>query len=104
VFLYDPFITNIRKKFVKNENIDVYLQPLFEELEMLWVGVMTIDVTRLKGSWSFCLKAICTWNIHDFPAYGLFAKCHVKGVYGMPFMSSKCGYTMIFTPEKKCLG
>jgi len=35
-----------RKEYVKNENINVYLQPLLEELEMLWVGVMIVDVIR----------------------------------------------------------
>jgi hypothetical protein len=62
------------KKSIKNDNIDVYLQPLVE-LRKLWEGVNTIDVTRLERSNSFCLRAICMWNIHDFLAYGLFARC-----------------------------
>ncbi len=66
---------------MKNENIDVYLQPLLEKLEMLWAKVMTIDVTRPKGSRSFCLRTICMWSIHDFPTYGLFAKCQVKPIW-----------------------
>jgi hypothetical protein len=37
------------KKYIKNENIDVYLQPLVEDLEELWEGVPTIDVTRPHG-------------------------------------------------------
>jgi len=73
-----------RKKYVKNENINVYLQQLLEELEMLWVGVMIIDVIRPEGSWPFCLRAICMWNIHDFPTYGLFVGCHVKGYMACP--------------------
>jgi hypothetical protein len=63
------------KKSIKNDNIDVYLQPLVEELKTLWEGVNTIDVTRLERSNSFCLRAICMWNINDFLAYGLFARC-----------------------------
>jgi len=51
---------------------------------MLWGGVMTIDVTRLEGSWSLCFKVICMWSIHDFPAYGLFARCHAKGYMACP--------------------
>ncbi len=69
---------------MKNENINVYLQPLLEELEMLWAGVMIVDVTRPEGSRSFCLRAICMWNIHDFLAYGLFVRCQAKGY--MPLM------------------
>jgi hypothetical protein len=58
---------------------------LVEESKMLWEGVNTIDVTRLEGSNSFCLKAICMWNIHDFSTYGLFARCQVKGYLTCPF-------------------
>jgi hypothetical protein len=32
VLLCDPWITNTKEKNVINENIDVYLQPLLEEL------------------------------------------------------------------------
>jgi hypothetical protein len=60
---------------MKNENIDVYLEPLVEELETLWKGVTTIDVIKVDGSQTFLLKAICMWNIHDYLAYGLFARC-----------------------------
>ncbi len=66
-------------KSIKNENIDVYLQPLVEELEWLCGRVKIVDVTRLKESNSFFLKAIYMWNIHDFPAYDLFVGCPVKG-------------------------
>jgi hypothetical protein len=37
------------KEYIKNENIDVYLQPLMEDLEELWARVPTIDVTRPHG-------------------------------------------------------
>jgi hypothetical protein len=61
-----------RKKSMKNDNIDVYLEPLVEEFKTLWKGVWTIDVTRVDGFQTFLLKAICIWNIHDYPTYGLF--------------------------------
>ncbi len=38
------------KEFVRNENIDVYLEPLLEELEILWRRVRFVDVTKPKGS------------------------------------------------------
>ena len=50
------------------KDIDVYLQPLVEELKNLWKhGVQTYDAT---------IGEICTmhaavmWTINDFPAYG----------------------------------
>lgn len=69
---------------MKNENINVYLEPLVEELETLWKGVTTIDVTKVDGSQTFLLKAICMWNIHDYLAYGLFVRCQVKGYMACP--------------------
>jgi hypothetical protein len=62
----------------------VYLQPLVEELEWLCEGVKIVDVTRLKESNSFCLRAIYMWNIHDFLAYDLFVGCQVKGYMACP--------------------
>ena len=49
-------------------NIDVYLQPLVEELKELWdVGVETFDVSSKK---SFQMHATLLWTINDFPTYG----------------------------------
>ena len=47
--------------------IDVYLQPLIEELNELWEsGVKTFDAsTRMN----FMLHASLLWSINDFPAY-----------------------------------
>ncbi|KAA0050361.1 uncharacterized protein E6C27_scaffold88G00930 [Cucumis melo var. makuwa] len=48
--------------------IDVYLQPLIEELKELWTfGVRTYD--SLTGQF-FQLYAALFWTINDFPAYG----------------------------------
>ncbi len=35
-----------RNEFIKNENIDMYLQPLVKELEELWKGVKAYDVMK----------------------------------------------------------
>jgi len=48
---------------IKNENIDVYLQPLVEELEWLCEGVKIVDVPRSNGSNSFCLGTIYMWKL-----------------------------------------
>ncbi|XP_022154246.1 uncharacterized protein LOC111021544 [Momordica charantia] len=48
--------------------IDVYLQPLIDELNELWVnGIRTYD--SFNGSF-FQLHAALLWTINDFPAYG----------------------------------
>ena len=47
--------------------IDVYLQPLVEELRELWdVGVEAYDASSKNV---FQLRAALMWNVHDFPAY-----------------------------------
>ena len=58
-------------------DIDMYLQPLVEEMKELWdVEVETFDVSSKK---SFQIYAALLWNINDFPAYddisGWSTKC-----------------------------
>jgi hypothetical protein len=65
------------KEFVTYGNVDVYLEPLIEELHILWKGVSTFDAHQ---GVTFSLKAMCMWNIHDFSAYGLFIGCVTKGL------------------------
>lgn len=51
--------------------VDVYMQPLIEELTHLWnVGVLTYDVSLRHN---FILKAVLMWTINDFPAYGMLS-------------------------------
>ena len=51
--------------------IDVYLQPLIEELkELLEVGVETYDASKRQN---FNLHVALTWTINDFPAYGMLS-------------------------------
>ncbi len=37
-------------------NIDVYMAPLIEKLQMLWRGVVAYDVVRLNGQMHFTLR------------------------------------------------
>ncbi|XP_056685554.1 uncharacterized protein [Spinacia oleracea] len=51
--------------------IDVYLQPLIEELKDLWeVGVETFDAATQRH---FQLRAALMWTINDFPAYAMLS-------------------------------
>ncbi|KAL5563237.1 hypothetical protein UlMin_032984 [Ulmus minor] len=62
-------------------DIDIYLEPLINELQELWNGVYTYDASQKKF---FNLKAMLLWTINDFPAYGNLAGCATKGKYGCP--------------------
>ncbi|XP_042388109.1 uncharacterized protein LOC121980216 [Zingiber officinale] len=63
-------------------DIDVYLEPLVEDLKELWdTGVEAYDAFSKS---MFNLKAILMWTINDFPAYGNLAGCTTKGKVGCP--------------------
>ena len=47
--------------------IDIFLQPLIEELKQLWnMGVETYDVDKKQN---FLMRVALLWTISDFPAY-----------------------------------
>ena len=62
--------------------IDIYMQPLIEELQRLWVdGVPTYDVSTDQ---TFVMKAALLWTINDFPAYGMLSGWSTAGILGCP--------------------
>ncbi|XP_010507376.1 PREDICTED: uncharacterized protein LOC104783990 [Camelina sativa] len=63
-------------------SIDVYLEPLIEDLNRLWSkGEVTYDAFSKT---TFTLRVMLLWTISDFPAYGNLACCKVKGKMGCP--------------------
>ncbi|KAH0650428.1 hypothetical protein KY284_030340 [Solanum tuberosum] len=63
-------------------DIDVYLEPLIDELRELWYyGVDTFDVSRKEN---FCMRATLLWTINDFPAYANFSGWSTKGALACP--------------------
>ena len=63
-------------------DIDVYLQPIIEELKELWeVGVSTYDAA--SGQF-FQLRAVLLWTINDFPALGNLSGWNVYGKFACP--------------------
>ncbi|XP_050278453.1 uncharacterized protein LOC126719982 [Quercus robur] len=66
--------------------IDVYLQPLVEELRELWdVGVEAFDAS---SKYVFQLCAALMWTIHDFPAYIDVSGWRTKGKFVCPCCAS----------------
>ncbi|XP_059279095.1 uncharacterized protein LOC132033211 [Lycium ferocissimum] len=62
--------------------IDVYLQPLIEELKELWeTGVETFDASTRQN---FMLHASLLWTINDFPAYTNLSGWSTKGKLACP--------------------
>lgn len=63
-------------------DIDIYLQPLIEDLQELWNnGVSVFDSFDKEV---FNLRAILMWTINDFPAYGNLSGCYTKGRLACP--------------------
>ena len=53
-------------------NMDVYLQPLVDELKELWEGINVYDVSRpITTNRSFILYGICSYTRHDYPGLGV---------------------------------
>jgi hypothetical protein len=62
------------KDSITSANFDVYLQPLVEELQQLWKGVLAYDIFKPLSSRSFTLRGVLLWTIHDFPSYGIVTR------------------------------
>ncbi|CAK8571848.1 unnamed protein product [Lathyrus sativus] len=71
--------------------IDVYLQPLIDDLKRLWIREGTYDVSRRQN---FNMRAALIWTINDFPAYGMLSGWGTHGKMGCPHCM---GHTKSFT-------
>uniref|UniRef100_A0A2N9G202 DUF4218 domain-containing protein n=1 Tax=Fagus sylvatica TaxID=28930 RepID=A0A2N9G202_FAGSY len=81
-------------------DIDVYLQPLVEELKELWdVGVETYDVSTKT---IFQMHAAVMWTINDFPAYGDLSGWNTKGALACPFCNYDTHSSWLYNGGKYC--
>ena len=65
-------------------DIDVYLQPLIDDLQILWEGVQCYNAYMKE---IFTLRGVLLWTVNGFHAYGyLFGYC-VKGYKACPIYS-----------------
>jgi hypothetical protein len=63
--------------------IDVYLQPLIDDLQLLWGdGVWTYDASMKEN---FLMRACLMWTINDFPAYGMLSGWGTQGKLACPY-------------------
>ncbi|KAI5324685.1 hypothetical protein L3X38_033758 [Prunus dulcis] len=63
-------------------DIDVYLEPLIDDLKSLWVEIRGVYDAH-NGEY-FTLRAALMWTINDFPAHGNLSGCVVKGYKACP--------------------
>jgi hypothetical protein len=47
--------------------MNVYIEPLINELLKLWVGITMYDICKPIGERKFKFRGILLWKIHDAP-------------------------------------
>ena len=56
------------------KNMDVYFQPLVDELKELWDGINVYDVSRpIAVERIFTFYGICAYMTHGYPGLGVFS-------------------------------
>ncbi|XXG42875.1 hypothetical protein AAC387_Pa01g3044 [Persea americana] len=72
-------------------DIDVYLQPLVDELKELWEdGLHTWDASSNQN---FLMRTVLLWTINDFPAYANLSGWSTKGRFACPHCNEDtCSY------------
>ena len=64
-------------------SLDIFLQPLIEELKDLWInGIQTYDISTKQN---FQLRAVLMWTISDFTAYGMLFGWTTHGRLACPY-------------------
>ena len=83
------------KESVVCETFNVYLQPMIEELHILWThGIRIFNAGKYGDSDWINFRVIFLWTIHDSSAYGIVTGCVTKGykschVYGPSTISRR---------------
>ncbi|KAL3683528.1 hypothetical protein R1sor_001550 [Riccia sorocarpa] len=71
----------------KVKNIDIYLEPLVEELQQLWTGVDDVYDGRMerigRDRW-FTLKGVLLWTMHDYPGFAQVSGFQTSGYAACP--------------------
>ncbi|XP_042969106.1 uncharacterized protein LOC122301793 [Carya illinoinensis] len=81
-------------------DIDVYLQPLIDELLELWEhGVPTFDASTKE---MFMLHAALLWTINDFPAYGNLSGWSTKEKLACPSCNESTDSNWLKYGRKHC--
>ncbi|XP_027151114.1 uncharacterized protein LOC113751338 [Coffea eugenioides] len=78
--------------------IDVYMEPLIDELNEMWLGVETYDAYSGK---KFDLRAALLWTINDFPAYAMLSGWSTKRYQACPICMVET--TCVHLPHRKKL-
>ncbi|XP_021625026.1 uncharacterized protein LOC110624220 [Manihot esculenta] len=80
--------------------IDIFLQPLIEELKQLWnMGVETYDVDKKQN---FLMRVALLWTISDFPAYAMLSGWSTAGRLACPYCMDNTNAFTLPRGGKQC--
>ena len=81
-------------------DIDIYLQPLIDELNELWeVGFKTYVVSTKQN---FCMHVAILWTINYFLAYANISAWSAKGLFACPICNKYCLSYRLQNERKWC--
>ena len=79
------------------KNMDVYLAPFIDEMQLLWKGITMYDISRPPSNRSFMLYGVLCWTIHDFPGLGVCSgKIKYLRIYTHNLCSLQLPYLVIY--------
>nr|XP_017228740.1 PREDICTED: uncharacterized protein LOC108204008 [Daucus carota subsp. sativus] len=82
-------------------NIDIYLQPLIDDLKKLWEeGEPNVYDAHSKSY--FTLKAVLMWTVNDFPGYANLSGCINKGYMACPICGDQTVAKYLNHSRKMC--
>ncbi|KAL3682163.1 hypothetical protein R1sor_000185 [Riccia sorocarpa] len=77
----------------QTKNVDVFLQPLVEELSQLWEGVDDVfdnRTHRIGRDRRFVLKGILMWTMHDYPGLAPSPVSRPRAIVHVPLAHTCC--------------
>ncbi|XP_042752056.1 uncharacterized protein LOC111897446 [Lactuca sativa] len=82
------------------QNLGVFLQPLIDELKMLFTdGIETYDAYRMTN---FQMKVLLLWTISDFPAYAMLSGWSTHGTLAYPYCMHQTESFRLSNGQKLC--
>ena len=79
------------------KNMDVYLAPFIDEMQLLWKGITMYDISHPPSNRSFMLYGVLCWTIHDFPGFGVCSgKIKYLHIYTHNLCSLELSYLVIY--------
>ena len=74
----------------KVKNMDIYLEPLIEELKILWRGIQIHDVSRPIATRDAIVKGILMWTMHDYPGYSTAQVSSLSSMFLLDLSCNVC--------------